>query len=138
VPLKIELLSPGNYPLAPTVRISFGVISVICLLMSVAVLYRLTILGFGSTAWELLGSQRAPYAPSRELDPLNAEHLNEIKLLWLQIVGVVACAVAFLRPESRAARLRHLPFYVIGFPSLTALVFGVTALLHWLFWKRGM
>lgn len=101
-----------NYVANPRLRrLSFAAASVLCLLVSMSLLYSVALLHFAAGSWALL------QMPS--FDPRPARNSDEIALMLFQIIGGVSLAISCRPGQSIRRGLKWWPLFIIGFAALT-------------------
>jgi hypothetical protein len=92
-------------------RLSFVAVGVLCLVISVSLLYNITLLHFAVGSWAFLNIPKS--------DPRLDRNLEEIALVLFQIVGGVSFVIGLWPAQNLRRWLKWSPAFIIGFAALT-------------------
>lgn len=92
-------------------RLSFTAASLLCLIVSVSLLYNIALLHFAIGSWAFLNIPKS--------DPRLDRNLEEIAFLLFQIVGGVSLAVITWPAQNLRRCLKWSPVFIIAFAALT-------------------
>jgi len=101
-------------------RLTLGALSVACLVVSIFLLFNLTLLGVGIAGWEGLKDFHQKVMTTRV-------HAYQFEFVILQVAGGVLAALA-LRPQYGVSRnLKWSPVFIVMFCLFTVALSWVTA-----------
>ncbi len=106
----------------PIRRLGFAALSVLCLGLSVFLLYSMTLLHFAAGSWAFL---QIPAA-----DPRAAAYLDDLVIVLCQVAGGVFLALSWTSTGSMRPRLKWLPLFVGVFCVITWIVALAVAPFH--------